>query len=460
MFPPVTTRPEQSDGGGGDVVLDRLRRLHPKRIDLSLGRMERLLQRLGHPEQKLPAVVHIAGTNGKGSTTAYMKAALEAAGYGVHVYTSPHLVRFHERIVLAGEGPISDADLIDILIECEAANGEAPITYFEVTTAAAFLAFSRRSADVILLEVGLGGRLDATNVIEHPVLCVLTPISIDHVQFLGDAVTDIAFEKAGILKPGVPCVVAAQDEAVMAVIESRAAELGAPLIKSGAAWDVRVLDTGGLEVSLNNQKTALPSPALPGGHQFANAGLAVAALKSLPGFKVGDDALALGLTAACWPGRLQRLDHSAYAALLPDQAELWLDGGHNAAAGAALAETVRAWGAADQTPRPLYLVVGMMNVKDVTAFLSAFQGRLEAVVGIEIPGEVNTLSGAEICRHAREAGFRALPADDPGAAMSIIRADCTEGAPPRVLICGSLYLAGSILAAEQGAAKMAGEMSG
>jgi len=440
----VTTRPEQTDQAGGDAVLERLRRLHPKRIDLSLGRMERLLASLGHPERSLPPVIHIAGTNGKGSTTAYMKAALEAAGYGVHVYTSPHLVRFQERIVLAGAGPITDAELIDILIECEAANGEAPITYFEVTTAAAFLAFSRRPADVVLLEVGLGGRLDATNVIDHPALCILTPISVDHVQFLGDAVTDIAFEKAGILKAGVPCVVAAQDDAVMAVIEARAAAVGAPLIKID---EVR-------------EMPELPPPALPGGHQIANAGLAVGALMNLDGFELSDEALATGVATAVWPGRLQRLDHSTLGARLPDGAALWLDGGHNAAAGTALAETVRTWAAADPAPRPLYLVVGMMNVKEVTAFLSAFQGLAEAVIGIEIPGEINTLDVAEICRHATAAELRALPGDDVASAMSIIRADCSQDAPPRVLICGSLYLAGSVLAAEQGEVKAPGEMSG
>lgn len=464
--PPVTISPDSGAAPDGDAVLERLRRLHPKRIDLSLGRMERLLERLGHPERNLPPVIHIAGTNGKGSTTAYMQAALEAAGYGVHVYTSPHLVRFHERIALAaapgisgGAKPISDAELMDILIECEVANGAQPITYFEVTTAAAFLAFSRRPADAVLLEVGLGGRLDATNVIAHPALSILTPISIDHVQFLGDQVTAIAAEKAGILKSRTPCVVAAQEAAVMQVIETRAAEVGAPLIRCGEDWRIGAIGPAGFEVSRAGETINLPLPALPGKHQIDNAGLAVAALGNLPRLEVDAAALAKGLAGARWPGRLQRLDDPALTAELPDGAELWLDGGHNSAAGKALAETAHTWASADSGQRPFYLVVGMMNVKDVTAFLSAFDGLAKTVIGIPIPGEVNALAPAEICRYAAQAGLRALPADDLAAAMSIICGDAGDGAPPRVLICGSLYLAGSVLAAAQGRIKAPAELS-
>jgi len=464
--PPVTTPPDSASAANGDAVLERLRRLHPKRIDLSLGRMERLLARLGNPEQALPPVIHIAGTNGKGSTTAYLKAALEAAGYGVHVYTSPHLVRFHERISLAGPAgapggaqPICDHDLMDILIECEIANGDAPITYFEVTTAAAFLAFSRTTADVVLLEVGLGGRLDATNVIARPALCILTPISIDHVQFLGDDLAGIAFEKAGILKPDVPCVVAAQAVEALRVIEARADTVGAPLIRCGDDWRIGDVTPAGFEITLGDQVIELPLPALPGAHQIANAGLAVAALISLDGFDVDAPALASGLTDVSWPARLQRLENRTLLKSLPDGAELWLDGGHNSAAGEALAEVVRGWAAADVAPCPLYLIAGMMNVKDVTAFLSSFAGLARAVVGIDIPGEVNALSADDIRRNGERAGLPTHAAADLTAALAHVNDDCIGGPPPRVLICGSLYLAGSVLAAEQGRAKSPSEVS-
>jgi dihydrofolate synthase/folylpolyglutamate synthase len=467
----VTIRTERAAGAGAgsEAVLERLKRLHPKRIDLSLDRMKGLLERLGHPERRLPPVVHIAGTNAKGSTCAYMKAALEAAGYGVHVYTSPHLVRFHERIALAaGNGPgcadaqpIAEAELRDLFIECEAANEGRPITYFEAATAAAFLAFSRHPADVVLLEVGLGGRLDATNVIAHPALCVLTPISIDHVQYLGDDLATIAFEKAGILKPRAPCVVAGQDAAVLRVIEARGADVAAPLIKFGADWRLGDISAAGFEVMAGGQSIKLPPPALPGRHQFDNAGLAVAALRNLGGFEVPDAALAQGLTGVRWPARLQRLG-GGLAAKLPDGAELWLDGGHNPAAAQVLADTVRMWRARETGERAFYLVVGMMNVKDVAAFLAPFAGLASAVIGVKIPGEVNALSADEICRQARQSGLRTLAADDMAAAMTMIAQDsnAAAAAPLRVLICGSLYLAGSVLAAGQGAIKMPAELSG
>jgi dihydrofolate synthase/folylpolyglutamate synthase len=457
----VTTTLDKATATSGDAVLERLRRLHPKRIDLSLGRMERLLARLGHPEQKLPPVVHIAGTNGKGSTTACMKSVLEAAGYGVHVYTSPHLVHFHERIALASPGgakAIADQGLMDILIECEIANGDEPITYFEVTTAAAFLAFSRNPADIVLLEVGLGGRLDATNVIDTPLLSVITPVSIDHVQFLGDSLAEIAGEKAGILKAGVPGIVAGQDPVARAAIEARAREIGAPLIARNDAWQLGENRTGGFDISIGDEELHLPLPALPGRHQIDNAGLAVAALKNMTGFDIRNAHLAQGLETASWPGRLERLEGGALAAALPQGAELWLDGGHNSAAGLALAGTVRTWASDDAPIRPLYLVIGMMNVKDVTSFLTPFTGLVKTLIGVEIPGEINGLSSNDVCDHALAAGLDARPADDMISAMALISHDCADGTAPRVLICGSLYLAGSVLAAERGAVKTPGEL--
>ena len=448
-----------------DRILERVKRLHPKRMDLSLGRMERLLERLDHPEQKLPPVIHVAGTNGKGSTTAYLKAALEAAGYGVHVYTSPHLVRFNERIQLAsaddsGAAAIEEAELEALLTECETANGEDPITFFEITTACAFLAFSRHPADFVLLEVGLGGRLDATNVIDKPLLTVLTSISIDHVQFLGEKLAGIAAEKAGILKAGVPCVAAYQSEAAMQPIDSRATEISAPLFTGGREWQVDETENS-LAVTVGNQTTQYPLPALPGGHQIINAGLAVAVLKNLPGYDIGDEAISSGLKSASWPGRLQALHQSRAARHLPDGSELWLDGGHNEASGIALGETLDAWQTDD--PRPTYAICGMLNVKDVSGFVVSFVGRIDRLYGIAIPGEINALPAADIAAQAETAGLDARPALSVIDALEAISARHRQSdagtPPPRVLICGSLYLAGSVLAHEQDLVKQAGEFS-
>lgn len=450
---------DKNSADGSDAVLARLKRLHPKRIDLSLGRMERLLVRLGHPENNLPPVVHIAGTNGKGSTTAYMKAALEAAGLGVQAYTSPHLVRFNERIVLDGNA-IDETLLMDLLLECEAANGDAPITYFEVTTACAFLAYARRPADITLLEVGLGGRLDATNVIDAPALCVITPISVDHVQFLGPSLEQIAAEKAGILKPGVAAVVAPQEATAMAAIEARAAEVGAPLLRHGEEWDFSD-DAGaeGLSVYFGDRKIDLPLPALPGAHQHANAALAAAALIQLDRAELDQAAIAAGLENVRWPARLQRLDADAFGAGLPADAEVWLDGGHNAASGEALARVLAEWRQGLGT-MPLYLIVGMMNVKDIGGFLSPLAPFAEAAFAVSIPGEPNALPAAELAQQALEAGLAAVePAESVGAALAAIAA-AASGVSPRILIVGSLYLAGSVLAGLEGRLKEPAELSG
>src|SRR5690606_9871565 len=304
--PPPRRIPEAESAmtRASDLVLARLMSLHPKIIDLSLGRVERLLAALGHPELALPPVIHVAGTNGKGSTIAMIRAGLESGGSRVHVYTSPHLARFHERIRLAGE-LIAEDRLIDLLERCEEANGGEPITYFEITTCAAFLAFAEEPADALLLEVGLGGRLDATNVVPEPRLSVITPISVDHQQYLGDTLAEIAGEKAGILRRGVPCVVGPQEDEALAAIEARAEALGAPLLLAGRDWTVweehgRVAfqDEGGL--------LDLPPPALLGAHQVTNAGMAVAALRALG---AGDAACQAALRDAVWPARMQRLRH-------------------------------------------------------------------------------------------------------------------------------------------------------
>ncbi len=420
-----------------DAVLDRLTRLHPKVIDLSLGRIERLLARLGNPERELPPVVHVAGTNGKGSVIAFLRAMLEAAGRRVHVYTSPHLVRFHERIRLGG-ALIAEPELVRLLEECEAANGPTPITFFEVTTAAAFLAFARQPADILLLETGLGGRLDATNVVPRPLLSIITPVSIDHEQFLGNGLAAIAGEKAGILKSGVPAVIGPQPAAALAAIEARAAAVGAPLHLAGRDW--RGEQNGdGLAFHGRLGDRLFQRPALRGAHQVENAAIALAAAELLEGFGLDPTALDRGLAEASWPGRLQRLRLGALADLLPAEWELWLDGGHNAAAGRALAAALGAW-----RDRPLYLVAGMMNSKAARDFLAPLAPMTAALYAVTIPGEANSFSAEQAASAAEAAGMAACAADGVAAALSQIARDANG--PGRVLICGSLYLAGRVLA--------------
>ena len=321
-----------------DAILDRLTALHPKLIDLGLDRTERLLGALGHPATKLPPVIHVAGTNGKGSTIAFMRAIAEAAGLSVHTYTSPHLVRFTERIVLNGVAVSEDA-LLAVLEECETANAGRPITFFEITTAAALLAYSRNPADLLLLETGLGGRFDSTNVIEAPAVTVITPVSVDHTQFLGETIAEIAFEKAGILKPGAPCVVGPQSSEALEVIERRAQEIDVSLIVAGTDWTASTAPRGMLYEDKDGD-IDLPDPSLPGAHQLLNAGAAIAALRCWRSELFSADRLATGISGAVWPGRLQRLTHGPLALLLPPGWELWLDGGHNPAAGQALANTL------------------------------------------------------------------------------------------------------------------------
>jgi len=415
-----------------DEILARLMGLHPKIIDLTLDRVHRLLAALGHPERDLPPVIHIAGTNGKGSTQAMIRAGLEAEGKRVHAYTSPHLARFHERIRLAGT-LISEPALAALLDECEAANGGVPITFFEITTAAAFLAFARTPADFTLLEVGLGGRLDATNVVAQPALTTITPVSIDHQQYLGETLAEIAGEKAGILKRGVPCVVGPQAEAGLEVIEAQAARLGAPLLVQGQHWHV-FEERGRLIYQDETGLLDLPLPNLPGPHQIQNAGAAIAALRCL-GF--GEAACEAAVSRAEWPARMQRLRQGPLAAGAPG-VELWLDGGHNPAGGEAVAATL-----ARMPRRPTHLICGMINTKDVAGYLRPLAAQAASLTAVSIPNEPNTLPAAVTAEAARRAGFAAVSeAESVAEALAKITA---QDPAARVLVCGSLYLAGQVL---------------
>ncbi len=415
-----------------DEILARLMSLHPKIIDLTLDRLTRLLDALGNPERAVPPVIHIAGTNGKGSTQAMIRAGLESQGLRVHAYTSPHLARFHERIRLAGE-LISEPALTALLDECEAANGGANITFFEITTAAAFLAFARTPADFTLLEVGLGGRLDATNVIDQPRLSIITPVSIDHQQYLGETLPEIAGEKAGIIKRGVPVIVGPQDEAGLAVIEARAARLGAPVLAYGQHWHVAE-ENGRLIYQDERGLLDLPLPNLPGPHQIVNAGAAITALRALG---LDDTACEAAVTRAEWPARMQRLRQGPLAQSAPG-VELWLDGGHNPAGGIAVAATL-----ARMPARPTHLICGMLNTKDVTGYLRPLAAQAVSLTAVSIPGEANTLPAAETEAAARAAGF-ARTATAPGVAEALAQIAAADP-QARVLICGSLYLAGQVL---------------
>jgi dihydrofolate synthase/folylpolyglutamate synthase len=425
-----------------DAILARLLKLHPKLIDLSLGRIQRLLDDLGNPEQRLPPVVHVGGTNGKGSVIAFLVAVLEAAGYAVHVYTSPHLVRFAERIRLAGRTIEEDA-LTALLAEVEAVNGGAPITGFEITTAAAMLSFSRAPADVLLLEVGLGGRLDATNVVERPLVSAISPVSIDHTVHLGKRLRAIAGEKAGILKAGVPAVIGRQTPVGARVIAARAEALAAPLSRYGTEWRAQAI-TDGWRYRSGDRVLTLPRPALAGAHQIDNAAMALACVDAMAGFDVDEVAILHGLANAAWPGRLQRLDGGPLGAALPPGSELWLDGGHNRAAAKALAATLAQWDGS----RPLSLVIGMIEGKAPGDFLRPFAALAPNVIGVAVPDEEASLKADDIVAAAKTVGLTARPADDVGSALSTIAHEWQGNVPPRVLICGSLYLAGRVLAGE------------
>ena len=427
-----------------DAILARLLALHPKRIDLSLGRIERLLAALDHPQRKLPPLIHVAGTNGKGSTIAFMRAILEAAGKRVHVYTSPNLVHLNERFRLGRDGGgkfVADAALAEALAECEARNGDAPITVFEIETAAAFLLFARQSADILLLEVGLGGRLDATNVVERPLASVITRVSVDHRDFLGDTIEEIAAEKAGILKRGVPAVIASQMREALAVIERQAGRMRAPLSIAGESWTATE-ERGRLVYQDNDGLLDLPAPKLYGRHQFENAGTAIAALR-VAGLKLPVAAFEAGMVKVEWPARMQRLAHGKLPPLLPPESELWLDGGHNADGGRAVADALA--DLEERVSRPLVLVVGMLSTKDSEGFLRNFSGLARRIITVPIHQD-NAVPAEALAGIAQTIGIPAVARDNVESALTVAGKLDLHPAP-RVLITGSLYLAGEVLAA-------------
>jgi len=428
-----------------DDLLASMKQLHPLLIDLSLERVERLLAELGNPHDKLPPTIHIAGTNGKGSTTAFLKAMLEAAGKRVHVYTSPHLVRFNERIALAGPNgakPIDEDALAALLQRVADVNAGQSITFFEITTAAAFLAFSETPADFLLLEVGLGGRLDTTNVVKKPALTVITPISMDHADKLGDTVEKIAAEKAGILKRGVACVVARQTPEVDDVLDAEARKRGATLIRWGEQFEA-FEQRGRLVFQREDRLLDLPMPALIGPHQIVNGGTSVAAALELG---IDERAIAVGLTSVRWPARMQRLGPGNLTRELRPDIEFWLDGGHNPGAGEVIARTLA--DLEERSPRPLVLVVGLQGHKDAVGYLQPFAGLARQAIAVPVPGTLQPRMPEALADIARSVGLKASAADSLPAALAAASA-LAEG-PLRILICGSLYLAGEVLALQEG----------
>ncbi len=430
-----------------ESLLTRFEKLHPKSIDLSLGRVERLLHALGNPHRRIPPVVHVAGTNGKGSVVAFLKGILEASGYRTHAFISPHLRRFHERIMLAGPGgarSIDERHLADILSRAEAANAGEPITFFEITTAAAFLAFAENPADIVLLETGLGGRLDATNVVDEPLATIITPISFDHCAFLGNTIEAIAGEKAGILKRGRPAIVSRQFDNALGVIDARAGPLGVRVIAGGRGWDVYE-QQGRLIFQDEDCLLDLPLPRLFGRHQLENAGTAIAAARRLEGFRIPEEAIAKGLTSAVWPARLERLAPGRLHDLAPPDSEIWVDGGHNPAAGEAVARAL-----ADLDERvssPIHLIVGMLSTKDAGGFLRHFQGLTELAATVEIPGQTSAYRAEDLAIIAHRHGIAASPAVSLEQAFAHSRAIATR--PVRIMVTGSLYLAGQVLEAHE-----------
>ena len=422
-----------------DAILSRLLNLHPKKIDLSLGRTLGLLAALGDPQQRLPPTVHVAGTNGKGSTIAFLRAMLEAAGKVVHVYTSPHLVRFNERIRLAGT-IVDDATLGAALEACETANAGAPITFFEVTTAAAFKLFSEVPADILLLETGLGGRFDSTNVVERPLATIITPVSIDHPEFLGATVDKIAFEKAGIFRPGVPAIFGPQSDLAFAVLEREALRIGAPVEVFGQDFMARE-EHGRLIYEDQRGLLDLPLPKLPGRHQHQNAATAIATLRRLcPG--LATSSIERGLTQAQWPARLQRLARGKLAEMAPEGAEIWLDGGHNADGGRVLGQAMADF--EDRHARPLIVICGTLASKDTGGFLRAFKGLAQEVIAVPVQGDHAARPARDVAAAALAEGLPAVACDSVENALHYLQARDWL-VPPRILIAGSLYLAGEVL---------------
>ncbi len=426
-------------------ILARLASLHPKRIDLTLDRMHRILSQLDHPERKIPPVIHVAGTNGKGSTIAFLRAILEAAGMRVHVYTSPHLVRFNERFRLGKPGGgvlVSDDELRDALDHCERVNGNEPITIFEIETAAAFYIFSRHAADVVLLEVGLGGRLDATNVIDALLASVIAPVSMDHLEFLGDSLIKIATEKAGIIKSGVPVICAEQAAEATAVIEQTARRLRAPLHAATQDWHVNV-ERGRLVYHDEHGLLDLAAPRLFGRHQFDNAGLAIATLRAIDKFRIEPSAFEQGIARAEWPARMQRLTLGALVNVAPAESEIWIDGGHNPDGGRVIAAALG--DLEERVSRPLVVIAGMMGNKDAAGFLVNFAGLTRHIIAVKIPDQENAMPPDVLADSARNLGMRVETAPSVSEALQAIGRLSYE-IPPRILVTGSLYLAGHVLA--------------
>ena len=427
-----------------DAILSRLLDLHPKKIDLSLGRIERLLEAMGRPDLALPPTIHVAGTNGKGSTLAFLRAALEASGARVHVYTSPHLLRFNERIRLAaaGGGKLVDDDALkDALELCERANGAQPITFFEVTTAAAFHLFANTRADWLLLETGLGGRFDATNVIAAPKAAIVTSVSLDHQEFLGDTVEKIAYEKAGIFKRGVPAIIGFQPDGARDVLLREARRVGAPAVVADRDFHIHE-ENGRLVFEDERGLLDLPAPRLPGRHQHQNAAAAIAALRAVAQ-EVPTSAIDAGLLNADWPARLQRITRGHVVDLAPPGAEIWIDGGHNEDGGRVLAEAMAEF--EEKGPRALMLICGAQTTKDVSALLRHFTGLAREVIAVPVEGEHKSWPPEEVAAASRAQGVPARAAGSVEQALELIRATSFARAP-RILIAGSLYLAASVLA--------------
>lgn len=421
-----------------DAIIARLGKLHPKVIDLSLGRITRLLEKLGNPHLSLPPVIHLAGTNGKGSTQAYLRAIFEAAGLRVHCSTSPHLVRFHERITLAGQ-QISEQVLCDLLEEVETINGGDSITFFEITQAAAFLAYARVPADVLILETGLGGRVDASNVLEKPAATVITPISLDHQGFLGDTIAKIAFEKAGIMKPGVISILAPQTLEAFDTLIRHANTINAPVF-----CDFNVIEEtpSGFTLRIGCETLNLPRPVLAGQHQYINAATAIAAVRkaNIPGCDgMNVDVLADGLRTAAWPARLQRLEKGPLIDAMPDGCTLILDGGHNIAASEVIAEWL-----SQQPGGETLVIVGMLDNRDPVAFLTPLAPHISALAGIKIPGDHEAHDAITLQNAGHTCGIAQSHAcDGLEHALTVLLKDTP--APTRILILGSLYLAGVVL---------------
>jgi dihydrofolate synthase/folylpolyglutamate synthase len=429
-----------------DLVLARFLNLHPKQIDLSLERIERLLAALGNPHKNLPPIIHVAGTNGKGSTIAFLRAMLEAAGKAVHVYTSPHLVHFNERIRLGQKnapGRLASSDELEAALqEIERVNAGAPITLFEVITVLGFVMFSRYPADVLLLEVGLGGRYDATNVIDQPLASVITPISIDHTRFLGTSLEGIAGEKAGILKKRTFGIIAPQDNKVRTIIERAADRLHAPLFLAGQDWQVRE-ERGRLVYEDDEGLLDLPLPRLHGRHQHENAGTAIATLRRLNTLEISPAHIEAGLNSVVWPARLQQITSGLLMAKIPHGSDLWLDGSHNTAGAQALARAIGEL--EERLPRPVFMIAGMLNTKDLQRFMAAFCGIVTHVFAVPIPHNSNSCTPEDVASAAMTAGIAASSHHDLDSALRAVR-KLSFGTVPRVLIAGSLYLAGHVLA--------------